>query len=292
MSSTIASVPTRICCRHTSSTGLRAIATKGPDHRVGLLSCRRAVSVHGLCPTVTELVHDIETCLRSNDDKLYHCGFVPGSQYAGPMPTRNATGALSISDLFPLLIRTSTAGAGTCLKQRLVPRGGKPVQCQASSRLLIDMDAQDAQDYLARVSTVMSSTIASVPTRISQNPLPGYVMDRGYTDFARLYRFTRGLAFCIPAGASALLLFMPAGSRKVDQCPPGYAATTRSDCVDARPLHSGPDSLRRISYYAADIDRRFVFLSKQFLAACPDYRATLQVPLAGRTVLSVDQTIP
>ena len=35
------------------------------------------------------------------------------------------------------------------------------------------MDAQDAQDYWARVSTVMSSTIASVPTRISQNPLPG-----------------------------------------------------------------------------------------------------------------------
>ena len=34
------------------------------------------------------------------------------------------------------------------------------------------MDAQDAQDYLARVSTVMSSTIAYVPTQISQYPLP------------------------------------------------------------------------------------------------------------------------
>ncbi len=31
----------------------------------------------------------------------------------------------------------------------------------------------DAQDYWARVATVLSSTIASVPTRISQYPLPG-----------------------------------------------------------------------------------------------------------------------
>ena len=35
------------------------------------------------------------------------------------------------------------------------------------------MDVQDAQDYLARVSIVLSSTIASVPTRISQISLPG-----------------------------------------------------------------------------------------------------------------------
>ena len=40
-------------------------------------------------------------------------------------------------------------------------------------RRLIYMDAQDGQDYRARVSTVMSSTIASVPTRISQGPLQG-----------------------------------------------------------------------------------------------------------------------
>ena len=35
------------------------------------------------------------------------------------------------------------------------------------------MDAQDGQDCWARVSTVLSSTIASVPIQISQNPLPG-----------------------------------------------------------------------------------------------------------------------
>ena len=35
------------------------------------------------------------------------------------------------------------------------------------------MDAQDGQDDWARVSTVLSSTIASVPTRISEYPLPG-----------------------------------------------------------------------------------------------------------------------
>ena len=63
-----------------------------------------------------------------------------------------------------------------------------------------------------------------------------YVMDRGYTDFARLYRFTQGLAFFIlPAKRICIL---PAGPPAKWTSPPGYAATTRSDCVDARPLHS------------------------------------------------------
>ena len=65
-------------------------------------------------------------------------------------------------------------------------------------RRLIDMDAQDAQDYLARVSTVMSSTIASVPTRISQNPLPGsWITSNTHPIIQRVCFLWRNLSCCL-----------------------------------------------------------------------------------------------
>ena len=65
-------------------------------------------------------------------------------------------------------------------------------------RRLIDMDAQDAQDYLARVSTVMSSTIASVPTRISQNPLPGaWITSITHPIIERVCFLWRSLSCCL-----------------------------------------------------------------------------------------------
>ena len=65
-------------------------------------------------------------------------------------------------------------------------------------RGLIDMDAQDAQDYLARVSTVMSSTIASVPTRISQNPLPGsWITSNTHPIIERVCFLWRSLSCCL-----------------------------------------------------------------------------------------------
>ena len=108
-----------------------------------------------------------------------------------------------------------------------------------------------------------------------------YVMDRGYTDFERLYRFTQGLAFFI-IRAKRDLDFARRDYRAVDK-----STGLRSDqtIVLCGPKTSTlyPDPLRRVNYYAADIDKRFVFLTNNFalpaLTIAQLYKCRWQVEL-------------
>ena len=89
-----------------------------------------------------------------------------------------------------------------------------------------------------------------------------YVMDRGYVDFRRLHRFTIGSAFFV-TWAKRGLDYTRRGRRRVEK-----STGLRSDqtIVLAGPKTSRlyPDPLRRITYYDAENDRRFVFLTNNF----------------------------
>jgi hypothetical protein len=102
-------------------------------------------------------------------------------------------------------------------------------------------------------------------TVLDQLPIePGafYVMDRGYVDFRRLNRLTLGGAFFVTRAKRNLDCTCRA-RREVDR-----STGLRSDqtIVLAGPkssrLHPGP--LRRIAFYDAANDRRFVFLTNNF----------------------------
>ena len=89
-----------------------------------------------------------------------------------------------------------------------------------------------------------------------------YVIDRGYVDFRRLHRFTSGSAFFVTR-AKRGLDYTRRSRRRVDK-----ATGLRSDqtTVLAGPKTSRlyPDPLRRVSFYDAEDDRRFVFLTNNF----------------------------
>jgi Transposase DDE domain len=100
---------------------------------------------------------------------------------------------------------------------------------------------------------------------LDQLPIePGafYVMDRGYVDYARLRRFTQHSAYFVTR-AKRNLDFTRRAYRKVDK-----STGLRSDQtiglagVKSSQLH--PEPLRRVAYYDADNDRRFVFLTNNF----------------------------
>ena len=113
-----------------------------------------------------------------------------------------------------------------------------------------------------------------------------YVMDRGYTDFARLYRFTQGLAFFI-LPAKRNLHFARRTSRNVDKST-GLRSDNTIRLRGPKTATLYPQPLRRISYYAADLDRRFVFLSNNFslpaLTIAQLYRCRWQVELFFRWI--------
>jgi len=89
-----------------------------------------------------------------------------------------------------------------------------------------------------------------------------YVMDRGYIDFERLYRFTLESAFFVMRTKSNVLL-----QRRYSH-PVDPSAGVRSDqTVILASLASAsayPDALRKVSYVDAETGKRLVFLTNNF----------------------------
>jgi len=89
-----------------------------------------------------------------------------------------------------------------------------------------------------------------------------YIMDRGYLDFARLYRIVKAGAFFVIRAKRGLRL------ARLYSHPIDFATGVRCDQtvrptgVDAH--HDYPTKLRRIKFYDSLNDRTFVFLSNHF----------------------------
>jgi len=121
-------------------------------------------------------------------------------------------------------------------------------------------------------------------------PQPGsyIVMDRGYIDFHRLYALHQAMTYFV-IRAKADLQFRRRQSRQIDK-----TTGLRSDQTIrlTGPKTSGlyPVPLRRVSYYSEEIDKRFVFLTNDFLLPPLTVAAIYPQPVAGRTVLQMDQT--
>ena len=89
-----------------------------------------------------------------------------------------------------------------------------------------------------------------------------YVLDRGYVDFARLYRFTQSLAFFL-VRAKSNLDYVRVNWRQVNK-----ATGLRSDQTirlkGPRSSQDYPDPLRRVRYFDAETKKHLVFLSNNF----------------------------
>jgi hypothetical protein len=90
-----------------------------------------------------------------------------------------------------------------------------------------------------------------------------YIMDRGYIDFGRMYTFTQVAAFFI-LRAKRGLDYSWRESTPVDKTS-GLRSDQRIILCGPKTSRLYPDQLRRISYYAEDIDTHFVFLTNNFL---------------------------
>ncbi len=114
-------------------------------------------------------------------------------------------------------------------------------------------------------------------------PEPGafYLLDRGYIDFARLYRWTLQGAFFVTR-ARTNFRFRRLASRPVDK-------STGVQCDQTIGLHcfypakGHPAPLRRIRYWDAERSKRLVFLSNNFSVPAKTiadlYRCRWQVEL-------------
>ena len=229
--------------------------------------------------TFRESLRDIETCLRALKPKLYHAGFRGRVSRSTLADADRAHDWRIFADFAQVLIgRARNLYAGEPLAVKLE----RTVYALDSTTIDLCLSLFPWARFRRHKSAVKLHTLldlrGNIPSFMRVSPgktsdvtvldclpiEPGsfYVMDRGYIDFRRLHRFTSCSAFFVTR-AKRGLDFSRRARRPVDK-----TTGLRSDqtIVLAGPKSSRlyPDPLRRIVYYDAENDRRFVFLTNNF----------------------------
>lgn len=108
-----------------------------------------------------------------------------------------------------------------------------------------------------------------------------YIMDRGYIDFFRLYRFTTSFAFFV-LRAKRKMAWRRLYSAPVDKSSGVYSDQTIV-LTDKDSRKHYPDKLRRITYFDKDKKRYFIFLTNNFILSAKTiadlYRCRWQIEL-------------
>jgi hypothetical protein len=282
--------------RHEFNTCVRRY---GGDSRLRGFSCRDQFLCLAFAQlTFRESLRDIETCLRALGPKLYHAGF-RGRISRSTLADANLVHDWRIyADFAQVLIgQARRMYSGDALAVMLE----QTVYALDSTTIDLCMTLFPWAKFRRRKGAVKLHTLldlrGNIPsfvhvshgkvhdvTVLDHLPIePGafYVMDRGYVDFARLHRFTKHSAFFVTR-AKRNLDYTRRVCRKIDK-----TTGLRSDQtimlagVNSSRLH--PDPLRRVSYYDAENDRRFVFLTNNFtipaLTVAGLYKSRWQVEL-------------
>jgi hypothetical protein len=229
--------------------------------------------------TYRESLRDIETCLRAMQGKLYHAGIrarIARNTLAKANELRDwriyadlasvliaHARRLYLNDAFAVELEQSayafdSTTVDLCLS--LFP-WAQFRRHKSAVKLHTLLDLRGNVPCFVHVS---SGRMADV-TALDLLPLEAgafYIFDRGYTDFQRLYAFPQALAFFI-IRAKRDLDYARRCWREVDKST-GLRSDSTIRLCGPKTSQLYPDALRRISYYAADIDKRFVFLTNNF----------------------------
>lgn len=282
--------------RHEFNTCVRRY---GGDRRQRGFSCRDQFLALAFAQlTFRESLRDIETCLRAVAPKLYHAGFRGRVSRSTLADANRAHDWRIYADFAQVLIgRARELYASDALSVELE----QTVYALDSTTIDLCLSLFPWAPFRRRKGAVKLHTLldlrGSIPcfVHISHGKMhdvsaldylpiePGafYVMDRGYVDFRRLHRFTQGAAFFVTR-SKRNLDYTRRARRPVDK-----ATGLRCDqtVVLAGPKSSRlyPDPLRRIAFSDAEHDRRFVFLTNNFvlpaLTIAQLYRCRWQVEL-------------
>jgi hypothetical protein len=248
--------------------------------------------------TYRESLRDIEACLRSMSGKLYHMGF-RGRVARTTLADANESHDWRIyADFAQVLIGIARPlythdPIGVDLAHSLYALDSTTIDlCLALfpwakfRRHKAAVKMHTLLDLHGNIPTFISITDGKVhDVNILDEIFPEagafYVMDRGYIDFERLYRFTLSSAFFVVRTKSNVLL-QRRYSHPVDR-----ATGVRSDhavilaAIDSAKAY--PDALRRVSYLDAETRKRFKFLTNNFalpaLTIAKIYKCRWQVEL-------------
>ena len=248
--------------------------------------------------TFRESLRDIETCLRAVQDKLYHSGFrsrISRSTLADANRTHDWRIFADFAQVLIAHARKLYAGDkfGTVLEHTAYALDSTTIdlclslfpwakfrQKKGAVKLHTLIDLRGNIPCFVRITHGKTHDV-SVLDHLPIEAGAFYMMDRGYIDFGRLYNLTKHAAF-----------FVTRSKKNMDYTRRSYqiidkTSGLRSDqTIGVNGVKSSklyPESLRRIAFYDAARDRRFVFLTNNFslpaLTIANLYRCRWQVEL-------------
>jgi len=230
--------------------------------------------------TYRESLRDIQACLRGNQQKLYHMGF-RGKVSRNTLAHANQVRDWRIyADFAQVLIGQARVlyaheDFGVELKQTVYAFDATTIDLCLS---LFPWAQFRQRKGAIKLHTLMDLR-GSIPTLIfithgkvhEVNLLddlliePGaiYLLDRGYLDFARLYKIHRAGAFFI-IRAKSNFRSRRLYSQKADKAK-GVQADQIIELQGFYARKDYPDRLRRVRYYDAEKKKRLIFLTNHFL---------------------------
>ena len=230
--------------------------------------------------TGRESLRDIETCLRAMQPKLYHVG-IRGNVSRNTLANANEKRDWRIyADFAQVLIRRARKlyaqdDFGIQLEETAYVFDSSTIDLclslfpwarfrkrKAAIKLHTLMDLRGNIPCFIRITEGKTQDVNLLDELVLE-PGAFYIMDRSYIDFGRLYTITQHAAFFV-IRAKRGLDYTRRSSRPIDK-----ATGLRSDQTIV--LHGWgaskdyPDTLRRISYFDPETEKRFVFLTNNLV---------------------------
>jgi hypothetical protein len=248
--------------------------------------------------TFRESLRDIETCLRALEPKLYHAGF-RGKISRSTLADANRVHDWHIfADFAQVLIGQARKlytdePFGVELEETVYALDSTTIDLclslfpwarfrrrKGAVKLHTLVDLRGNIPTFVRITHGKTSDV-TVLDHLPIEPGAFYVMDRGYVDFRRLYRFTACSAFFVTR-AKRGLDYTRRSRRRVDKTT-GLRSDQTIVLVGPKTSRLYPDALRRVVFYDAENDRRLVFLTNNFtlpaLTIAKLYKCRWQVEL-------------
>ncbi len=230
--------------------------------------------------TYRESLRDIEACLRSCPNLLYHLG-IRGTVARSTLADANENRDWRIySDLGQWLIKRarklySQDRLEIDLDDTLYALDSTTIDLcltlfpwarfrrhKAAVKVHTQLDLNGSIPSFIRISEGKRHDVHFLDELVLE-PGSFYVMDRGYIDFGRLHRFTVEGAFFVTR-AKSNLKFRWRASHEIDRTT-GLRSDQTVMLHGVKAVIDYPSQLRRINYYDDDSKRQFVFITNNFI---------------------------
>jgi len=258
----------------------RCVTRYQGNYKVRNFSCWEQFLAMGFAQmTFRESLADIEICLRSRGQQLYHLGFRSLIAHSTLADANSVRDWRIYADLAQSLIRRARKlyerePLGVELEQTIYALDSTTIDLclnlfpwarfrstKAAVKLHTLLDVRGPIPTMITISEGKQADVQILDELIVE-PGAFYVMDRGYVDFERLFRFVLASAFFVTRTKAGIQL------NRLESRPVDRSCGLRSDHIVwlANPQSAVhyPDRLRRVSYRDPEDGKVLVFLTNNF----------------------------